>query len=103
MRDFLIIAAAFSTIGLVTQAPVQPPAGPGMTLTTTAFENAGIIPSKYTMSAMPAAAVSPKLDWMYVPEGTVSFALILHDPDNAPGRLTEDTLHWMIFQYPGSR
>ena len=42
--------------------------------------------------------VSPKLDWTHAPPGTeVSFALILHDPDAALQKKTDDVLHWMIF------
>jgi Raf kinase inhibitor-like YbhB/YbcL family protein len=82
-------------------APAQKkgPAGPGLTLTTTAFEDGGIIPPKYTQQD--PKPVSPKLSWTNVPSGTASFALIMHDPDTAPGRNTEDILHWMIFNIPG--
>jgi hypothetical protein len=82
-------------------APARPPAGPGLTLTTTAFEDGGIIPDKYTMNAG-ASAVSPKLEWSHVPEGTVSFALILHDPDTSIRRSTQEVLHWLIFNIPGT-
>jgi len=34
--------------------------------------------------------------------GTVSFALIVHDPDNAMRRTPEDTLHWLVFNIPGT-
>jgi len=77
-----------------------PPPGPGLTLTSPDFEDGGIIPNKYTQ-AVPNA-VSPKLDWTNVPMGTVSFALILHDPDVALMRKTDDVLHWMIFNIPGT-
>ncbi len=76
------------------------PAGPGLTLTSPDFEDGGIIAKKYTQ-AVPDA-VSPKLEWTHVPPGTVSFALILHDPDAALQRKTDDVLHWMIFNIPGS-
>lgn len=79
----------------------RPPAGPGLTLTTTAFEDGGIIPNKYTAAAG-ESAVSPKLEWTHVPAGAVSFALIFHDPDVAIQKTTEDVLHWMIFNIPGS-
>lgn len=92
------IFAAFATA----QAPQAPgkkgPAGPGLTLTTAAFEDGGIIPNKYTQQD--PKPVSPKLTWSNVPAGTVSFALILHDPDTAPMRSSEDILHWMIFNIP---
>ena len=76
------------------------PPGPGLTLTSPDFEDGGVIPNKYTQ-AVPDA-VSPKLEWTHVPPGTVSFALILHDPDAALQRKTDDVLHWMIFNIPGS-
>jgi len=84
------------------QAAAQPkaPARPGLTLTTTAFEDGGIIPNKYTQSD--ANPVSPKLEWTNVPAGVVSFALIMHDPDTAPGKKVEDILHWMAFNIPAS-
>ena len=78
----------------------HPPAGPGLTLTSPDFEDGGVIPNKYTQ-AVPDA-VSPQLEWTHVPAGTVSFALILHDPDVALGRKTDDVLHWMIFNIPGT-
>jgi Raf kinase inhibitor-like YbhB/YbcL family protein len=82
------------------QAPTAAPAGPGLTLTTTAFEDGSIVPSKYTQSD--PNPVSPKLQWSNVPAGTVSFVLILHDPDAALQKKTEDVLHWMAFNIPGA-
>ena len=75
-------------------------AGPGLTLTSTAFEDGGVIPNRFTQSA--TNPVSPKLEWTHVPEGTVSFVLILHDPDVARQKTTEDVLHWMAFNIPGT-
>jgi hypothetical protein len=101
-----VFAVVFSmaTMAMVAQAPAtpRPPAKPGLTLTTTAFEDGGIIPSKYSMYASPAATVSPALAWTHVPDGTVSFALILHDPDTSSAKTTEEMLHWLIFNIPGT-
>uniref|UniRef100_A0A372IQS1 YbhB/YbcL family Raf kinase inhibitor-like protein n=1 Tax=Paracidobacterium acidisoli TaxID=2303751 RepID=A0A372IQS1_9BACT len=72
-----------------------------MTLTTSAFADGGIIPDPYTMNAGPAA-VSPKLEWSHVPAGTVTFALILHDPDTSIRHSTQEVLHWLIFNIPGT-
>jgi len=83
--------------GNQTKAP--PP--PGLTLTSSAFKDGDVIPDKYTQSAGPAA-VSPKLEWTNVPNGTVTFALILHDPDVALQKKTDDVLHWMVFNIPGT-
>jgi Raf kinase inhibitor-like YbhB/YbcL family protein len=76
------------------------PAGPGLTLTTPAFPDGGKIPDRFT-SADPKP-VSPELDWTNVPAGTVTFALILHDPDTALQKKTDDVLHWMVFNIPGN-
>jgi Raf kinase inhibitor-like YbhB/YbcL family protein len=76
------------------------PAGPGLTLTSPDFTDGGVIPNKFTQAdPMP---VSPKLEWTNVPPGVVSFALIFHDPDAAPGKMAEDVLHWLAFNIPGS-
>jgi len=46
--------------------------------------------------------VSPKLEWKNIPAGTVSFVLLMHDPDVAIGKKTEDVTHWMAFNIPGT-
>src|SRR5580693_4778340 len=82
-------------------APPQP--GPGargggrgvqvMTLTTSAWPDGAQIPATYTQAA---DQVSPPLAWSNVPDGVVSFALLVHDPDAAAGNGTDDILHWML-------
>ena len=74
------------------------PAGPGLTLTTTAFPDGAEIPAKF----VGAMGVSPKLEWANVPANTVTFALIMHDPDVAIQRKLDDVLHWMVFNIPGT-
>jgi Raf kinase inhibitor-like YbhB/YbcL family protein len=76
------------------------PPGPGLTLTSPDFEDGGVIPNKYTQAD--PNPISPKLEWTHVPAGTVTFALILHDPDVALQKKTDDVLHWMIFNIPGT-
>ena len=76
------------------------PALPGLTLTTPAFEDGGIIPNKHSQAD--PNPVSPKLEWSHVPAGTVSFALIMHDPDTALQKKIDDVLHWMAFNIPGA-
>jgi len=75
---------------------------PGLTLTSPDFTDGGEFPAKFTMNASDGNGVSPKLEWTNVPDGTVSFALILHDPDVAMQKGTDDVLHWMIFNIPGT-
>ena len=100
------LGTALFTLGAMTAvaqgpAPKKGPQGPGLTLTTSAFADGAEIPDKYTQKAGPSA-VSPKLEWSHVPMGTVTFALILHDPDVALQRKTDDVLHWMAFNIPGT-
>ncbi len=73
---------------------------PGMVLTSPDFQDGGIIPDRFT--AVVPNQPSPRLEWSNVPEGTVSFVLIVHDPDNAMRRMPEDTLHWLVFNIPGA-
>src|SRR5258705_7266780 len=101
----LMIAFAAGTMlapGLIGQEKggKKAPAGPGLTLTSPDFTDGAVIPNKFTQAdPMP---VSPKLEWTNVPAGVVSFTLIFHDPDGAPGKNSEDVLHWMAFNIPGS-
>lgn len=96
----LILSAGFAT-AQERGKQAKGPAGPGLTLSTTGFADGAEIPAKFTMNAPDGNGVSPKLEWTNVPNGTVSFALILHDPDTALRRNTDDVLHWMIFNIPG--
>jgi Raf kinase inhibitor-like YbhB/YbcL family protein len=98
---FLAAAFAASAISVAAQgnpSAKKAPAGPGLTLTTSAFEDGGIIPNSYTQQD--PKPKSPKLTWTNVPAGTGSFALIFHDPDTAPNHSSEDNLHWMAFNIP---
>ena len=99
----LTLAATLLVFGLGS-AFAQPKGGPprpGLAITSPDFEDGGVIPNKYTQAAGPDA-VSPKLEWTNVPPGTESFTLILHDPDVALQKKTDDVLHWMIFNIPGT-
>ncbi len=77
------------------------PQGPGLTLTSPDIQDGGIIPDKFTGKAG-AAVVSPKLEWANVPMGTMSFVLLLHDPDVALQKSMNDVTHWMVFNIPGT-
>ena len=70
-----------------------------MTLTSSAFQDGGMIPDKH---AQPGRDVSPPLAWSGAPDSTVSFALIMHDADAVTGDGTTDTMHWMVWGIPGS-
>jgi Raf kinase inhibitor-like YbhB/YbcL family protein len=72
---------------------------PVMTLTSSAWPDGGQIPRKFTQAG---EQVSPPLSWSNVPEGVQAFVLIARDLDAAVGNGTDDTLHWMLWNIPGS-
>jgi Raf kinase inhibitor-like YbhB/YbcL family protein len=76
------------------------PAGPGLTLTSTAWSDGGEIPAKYAG----AMAVSPALPWSNVPMGTAEFVLIMNDPEPVRPALsvTGDILHWLVAKIPAT-
>jgi len=76
-----------------------PAGGPAMTLTTTAFADGAQIPAKYTQAG---EQTSPALTWTNTPANTVSFVLHMHDPEVARNHTTEDQVHWIVWNIPGS-
>jgi Raf kinase inhibitor-like YbhB/YbcL family protein len=78
------------------------PRPPPLLMTTTAFQDGGVIPNKYTQAAGPTAP-SPALKWSQVPEGTQSFVLLMHDPEPVLGKSPKmDITHWLIWNIPGT-
>ena len=69
-------------------------------ITIPAFGDGGAIPVKFGCSNGKNANLSPEIQFTGAPEGTQSFALIMHDPDVAIGG--DDVLHWAIFNIPGN-
>lgn len=64
-------------------------------LTSSVFENEGMIPSKYSCDG---EDISPPLSWSSVPEGTQTVALIADDPDAPMGTF----VHWVLFNLPAN-
>ena len=62
-----------------------------------AFPNGGPIPAKYACTDRSDGSPSPAVQWSGAPQGTKSFALIMHDIDTPM-----DFLHWAILNVPGS-
>ena len=80
------------------------PATPPLIMTSTAWEDGGVIPDKYTQAA-PAGttAVSPELKWSQVPPGTQSFVVLMHDPEPVLNKGSKmDITHWLIWNIPGT-
>jgi Raf kinase inhibitor-like YbhB/YbcL family protein len=76
---------------------------PPINLTITGFADGSMIPAKHTCaSGQQQGNPSPAMSWSGAPNGTQSFALILHDPDPVlQNSATNDVLHWAIFDIPG--
>ena len=114
-----ILAAAVMSSGtsLIAQAPQggaggqgraggaggRGPATPPLLMTSSAWEDGGVIPNKYTQAAEGGAAVSPELKWSQVPPGTQSFVLLMHDPEPVLNKGSKmDITHWLIWNIPGT-
>jgi Raf kinase inhibitor-like YbhB/YbcL family protein len=77
------------------------PQTPPLLMTTTAFEDGGVIPDKFTQKV--PDAVSPELKWSQVPMGTQSFVLLLHDPEPVLQKSSRtDVLHWLVWNIPAT-
>ena len=103
-----VLRSAFALTALVpslsaAQAPAPGVGGdmrpPAMALTTPAFPDGDPIPVKYTQAG---EQVSPALNWTNVPVGTQSFVLHMRDPDVARNKGTEDQVHWLVWNIPGT-
>jgi len=75
------------------------PAAKPLTMTITAFADGTDIPVKYTAAG---DATSPAITWTNVPAGTVSFLLHMHDLEAARNHTTDDMLHWLVWNIPGT-
>mgnify|MGYP006282516653 CR=1 FL=1 len=64
-----------------------------MTVESAAFEHEGPIPTRYSCDGQD---VSPQLAWSGAPENTVTYAILMEDPD-APGRTF---VHWVYYDIP---
>src|SRR5712672_841050 len=99
-RFAIYVVLSVAAAGAATAQQGRGPAMPGLTLSTPGFEDGGIIPNKYSQAD--PNPVSPKLEWKNVPAGTVTFVLIMHDPDTALQKKIDDVLHWMAFNIPAT-
>lgn len=98
----LTLALALFLGAAAIDLPAQRGGGRGvqvMTLTTSAWADGAVIPARH---AQQGGDVSPPLSWSNVPETAASFVLVVHDLDAATGPGTDDTLHWLVWNIPGS-
>ncbi len=92
------LAAALLAMG--TLAAGAPAAAPGaFTLSSPQIKAGGAIPAAQVFNGFgcTGANVSPALSWSNAPQGTQSFALMVHDPDAPTG---SGWWHWVIYNIP---
>jgi len=78
---------------------------PAMTLSIPSFPDGGSFPVKYSQAAdgvAPGEGVSPAIGWSNVPAGTRSFVLHMHDLDVVHNKTTDDQVHWVVWNIPGT-
>ena len=64
-------------------------------VTSTAFKHEQIIPTRFTCDGKD---YSPEFKFENAPQGTMSFAIIMDDPDAPPGTW----VHWVLYDLPAS-
>lgn len=102
-----VIAVAIACGALADPATAQARGGGGrgrggirsFSLSSPAFPDGGAIPVTH---AQPGHDLSPPLAWSGAPDSTVSFVLVVRDVDAATGNGTDDTLHWLVWNIPGT-
>ena len=113
LQTRVVLLAAALCVGTTAFAQARPaaPAAPQparaparaamrvMTLTASAFTDGGMMPARH---AQTGRDVSPALSWSGAPDSTRSFVLLMHDADAAIGDGTDDLLHWMVWNIPGT-
>jgi Raf kinase inhibitor-like YbhB/YbcL family protein len=96
MHEFFIdinqyIMKSKFVLAILTLALLTACGGPSvLTLSSPAFQNGEVLPQNYSCDG---GEVSPELSISGVPEGTVSLALVVEDPDTFAGTFT----HWVVF------
>jgi Raf kinase inhibitor-like YbhB/YbcL family protein len=120
IRSFVIVVLSVMVISIGVAAQQGPPpaggggrgggrgpAGPAFTVTSSAWPDGDVVPMKY---AGRGGNMSPAFEFHWVQGGNpamppatlMSYAIILHDIENAPRGGQPDTLHWMIWNIPGN-
>ena len=78
------------------------PATPPLIMTSSAWEDGGVIPDKYTQAAGPTSP-SPELKFSQVPMGTQSLVLLMHDPEPVLNKGSKmDITHWLVWNIPAT-
>ena len=103
----VVLALCGALAGIPEQAESQPAGtarnqSPRLKLTIPSFPDAGTIPQQFTCYAESGEAISPPLQWDYVPDGTQSFVLMLTGPENHRRRSHTVAFFWGRWNIPAS-
>jgi len=109
LRQALIVVMLAALTAIAAQAatkkrPATAPATKLFTLTSPAFKDDAMLPTKYAGNNCRAGSagksISPPLAWSNAPPSTQSFALIMIDPDGGRGL---GSAHWVAYNIPAAR
>lgn len=89
--------ATAESAGIPLTDPITAPMS--ITLTSSSFADGQTIPMQHVFDGMGCGGgnISPELSWANAPEGTQSFALVVHDPDAPTG---VGFFHWILADIP---
>ena len=96
---FALVTACLMTQTLHAQSPA--PAAGAFTLSSSDFSAGGKLAEAQVFNGFGCKGgnVSPALSWSGAPEGTKSFALLVHDPDAPTG---SGWWHWVVYNIPAT-
>ena len=96
---FVIMLAPGLMLAAQPQTPQAPPAQKHLIMTIAGFADGSDIPLQYTQAG---TQTSPAITWINTPPGTVTFLLHMHDADFSRNHTTDDQLHWLVWNIPGT-
>lgn len=103
----LAAAAARAQPAAPAGQPAAPPARTVLTVTSTAWPDGGEVPMRH---AARGENKSPAFEFKWMtgnapaqrPADVQTYAVVFHDIENAPNKGVADTLHWTLFNIPGT-
>ena len=61
-----------------------------------------MIPNRHTQVQQAERGISPQLVWTNAPAATQSFVVHMRDPEVSRNRTTDDQVHWLVWNIPGT-
>jgi hypothetical protein len=94
-----MILAPAMTVEAQTRTGQGGPAPKALVMTITGFADGSDIPVKYTQAG---DQTSPAISWTNTPAGTMTFLLHMHDLEVSRNHTTDDQVHWLVWNIPGT-